>query len=69
MLRGELYNFTLDFFGMERETELGCRYMSLSGSRDGDAFWDFDTAFKCTTVNYPTNYTIYNPDDYKRCVC
>ena len=43
--------------------------MAYSYREDDYPFWTGDSHNSCTVVNFPTLWTIYNADDYKRCVC
>ena len=73
--RSQAYNNMLFFFGgMESEDHVGCRTTLLDyrGAGDQDAFWTPDYSNRpnrCKLVNYEQRYSVYNEDDYKRCVC
>ena len=43
--------------------------ITISGDGSQPQYLTFDTDTKCTVVDYQTEFSIYNRDDYKRCVC
>lgn len=70
--RGLIYSELLQFFGLQLEDKLGC-YITLltySGAGDQPSHWEGgDESNSCKLVNYETEFSIYNSEDYKRCVC
>ena len=71
LLRAEIYQHLLEFFGLEPERYTSCYLMAYGYSEDTYPFWEYDklTPFTCIVVAHPTPFSVYNPDDYKRCVC
>ena len=45
------------------------KLLDYNGAGDVQSFWFPDTLNTCKAVSYETEFSIYNPDDYKRCVC
>ena len=73
--RGELYSFLLNYLELDEESDLGCATTVAGGigsAADVYAYWDYDDGgddYRCTLVNYFTEWSVYNPEDYKKCVC
>ena len=56
------------FKGPVDEDNLGCDYYAGAGNQD--AYWAADTnSNRCKLVKKPQKFSVYNEDDYKRCVC
>ena len=47
------------------------KLFDTNGAGDVGSFWeaDFSGADKCKLVSYETKFSVYNAEDYKRCVC
>jgi len=75
--RKTYYKAMLNHFGLASETDasMECHEMlefdDSSAAGEGYQYFDKDWSNKnkCKSVDYPTEYTIYTPEDYKRCVC
>ena len=77
-IRGEFYTRLIHYFELEEEKkiDIGCRATLLdyggAGAIGSGAYWvpDYSNSSKrCKLVHYESKYSIYNADDYKRCVC
>ena len=58
--------------GLERENYYGCadKIFDVNGAGNVPSFWDKSTtADRCELVSYVTKFSVYNAEDYKRCVC
>ena len=77
-LRGELFNGYLDLFELLPDDEIiSCADILLDFNGSGNVaqywirdFYNTNQPNRCKLVkNEVTAFTIYNPEDYKRCVC
>ena len=53
------------------ELGTGCALtrFEYNGAGNVDSFWFNGSDNQCGLVNYETMFSIYNAEDYKRCVC
>lgn len=76
--RKKYYKAFLKHFNIEKttekETSMECHKMEeFNASSAAKVYQYFDKDWsntnKCKSVDYATEYSVYTPDDYKRCVC
>lgn len=69
--RSELYEQILVAIGLADELDTGCALtrFEYNGAGNVDSFWFNGSDNQCGLVNYETMFSIYNAEDYKRCVC
>ena len=71
--RAEFYQKFLEHFQMPSEDKTGCveTLLTYSGSGQVGSFWEYDPENNdsCHLVQYETEFSVYNKEDYKRCVC
>ena len=73
-VRMKLYSMLLFLFAdMSQESNLSCisTYLDYGGSGEQLSHWSKNSKRPntCILVNYVTQYSVYDADDYKRCVC
>ena len=68
-MRAQLYSFYLESLELPQEEGTGCQAKLLDYQgigREHTGFWDHN----CAPINtYPTSFSFYNSQDYKRCIC
>ena len=71
--RAQIYLDLLNFFNLHPEYHLGCSKMGPFPEEGAGSHAQYFTkgvkANSCDLVNFPTAYSLYNRNDYKRCVC
>ena len=71
--RAEFYQNFLEHFQLPPENNAGCvlTLLTYNGFGQVGSFWEYDpeSADQCRLVQYETEYSVYNQEDYKRCVC
>ena len=73
--RGEYFLNWLDFFDLPAEDDLDCgnqpNLFPEGGASDIDHYFDKDWGVvgACKVSPWPTQYSAFARDDYKRCVC
>jgi hypothetical protein len=72
--RVQNYQKWLTVFGLDAETDLSCDGIfdfSDWGSGNIPIYWDrdYNNDNRCILVDYDERWSIFNRDDYKRCVC
>ena len=71
--RAQIYLDLLNFFNLHPEYHLGCSKMGPFPEEGSASHAQYFTkgvkANSCDLVTFPTAYSLYNRNDYKRCVC
>ena len=71
--RAQIYLDLLNFFNLHPEYHLGCSKMGPFPEEGAASHAQYFTkgvkANSCDLVTFPTAYSLYNRNDYKRCVC
>ena len=73
LLRAHLFDYFSSYLGLVKEssesTSCATKLSTYEGHGDLPSFWDWNWSNRCQLVNYETQWSVYNIDDYKRCVC
>ena len=71
--RAQIYLDLLNFFNLHPEYHLGCSKMGPFPEEGSASHAQYFTkgvkSNSCDLVTFPTAYSLYNRNDYKRCVC
>ena len=70
--RAQIFAHFVSFMGLESENYYGCadKFIAADGAGNVPSNWDKSTnENQCELVSFVTQFSVYNAEDYKKCVC